>query len=75
MAQLTKKSDNNQYLYALEDSMKLAFMLNVLSSKEIVNQNAAAAVVAAAAADDDDYHLSRKSICSTVDIKFHKRIA
>ena len=42
----------------------------MLSSKEIINQNAAAA-------DDDDvddYHLSRKSICSTVDIKFHKII-
>ena len=48
----------------------------MLSSKEIIYQNAAAAVAAAAAGDDDDddYHLSRNFICSTVDITFHKRI-
>ena len=42
-------------------------MLNMLSSKEIINQNTAAAYN-----NDDDYHLSRKSIWSTADITFHK---
>ena len=77
LAQLTKKSDNNQYLYSLEASTKMAFMLIMLSSKEIIYQNAAAADDDDNDDDDDDYYyyqLSRKFICSTEDITFHKRI-
>ena len=68
MAQLSKKYDNNQYLYSLEDNVKLAFMLNMRSSKEGINQNNDNDDA------DDDFHLSRKSISSTVDIIFYKII-
>ena len=45
-------------------------MLNMRSSKESINQNDDDDDDD----DDDDFHLSRKSICSTVDIIFYKII-
>ena len=44
-------------------------MLNMRSSKEGINQKDDDDDDA-----DDDFHLSRKSICSTVDIIFYKII-